>query len=217
MQLDAGVSLSELARAVGVHRSHIARIEAGTARPSLAVLTAIGVALGADLSVRYFAGSGPRLVDRFQAAMIEALLRELDDRWKVELEVPIARPSRGVIDLVLTDRLGQAIVAAEVHSQIRRMEQQIRWSGEKTDGLAARLERPVARLLILRSTLATRELARTYQATLAAAYPATTSAVVQALTVPTAPWPGDGIAWMHVSGGQASLMAFPPRGVTLGR
>jgi Predicted transcriptional regulator with C-terminal CBS domains len=52
LRLDAGITLTELGDIVGVHRSHIARIEAGTAGPSLEVLTAIGVAFGADLSVR---------------------------------------------------------------------------------------------------------------------------------------------------------------------
>lgn len=106
MRLDAGISLAELARIVDVHPSHIARTEAGRAKPSLEVLTAIGIALGADFSLRFFPGSGPQLHDRFQALMVEALIRELDSRWQVELEVPIWDPARGVIDVVLTDRLG---------------------------------------------------------------------------------------------------------------
>jgi transcriptional regulator with XRE-family HTH domain len=123
MRLEAGATLTELAKAVGVHRSHVARIEAGAARPSLEVLTAIGVALGADLSVRYFPGSGPRLHDRFQAAMIERILASLDRRWTAEVEVPVTQPARGVIDLVLTDRSSPLVVAAEAQSELRRLEQ----------------------------------------------------------------------------------------------
>ncbi|MDO8484474.1 MAG: helix-turn-helix transcriptional regulator [Candidatus Limnocylindrales bacterium] len=225
MRLDAGVTLTELARIVDVHRSHIARIESATARPSLEVLTAIGVALGADMSLRYFPGSGPRLHDRFQAAMIEAFLRELDPRWLVELEVPVIQPARGVIDVVLTDRHSSTTVAAEAQSELRRLEQQVRWSTEKADGLAQRVnpdgtgttDRRVSRLLMLRSTVTTREVARRYGTTLAAAYPARTEAVVPALTGPLVPWPGAGIVWMQVEGAEASLMRFPPRGVNLGR
>ena len=62
---EAGVSLAQLAEVVGVHKSHIARIEGNQVQPSLQVLTGIAVALGADLSVRYFTGAGPRLHDRF--------------------------------------------------------------------------------------------------------------------------------------------------------
>lgn len=102
-RLDAGVTVATLARATGIDAAHLVRIEAGDAHPSNEALIAIGVALGADLSLRFFPGSGPRIHDRFQAPMVEALLRILDLRWRVELEVPITRPARGVIDLVLHD------------------------------------------------------------------------------------------------------------------
>jgi len=225
LRLDAGVSVAALSAVVGVHRTYLARIEAGRARPRLEVLSAIGVALGADLGVRFFAGSGPRLVDRFQAAMIEVVLRSLDPRWKVDLEVPVTTPARGVIDLVLTDRTNAVTVAGEAQSELRRLEQQIRWSAEKAEGLTARLAAmeqdrtlvTVSRLLVLRSTVSTREIARRYEMTLAAAYPARTRDVVLALTTPNAPWPGSGIAWIHLDGAERSLMPFPPPRVALGR
>jgi transcriptional regulator with XRE-family HTH domain len=225
MRLDAGVTLTQLAELVGVHRTWLARIEQGRARASLAVLTAIAVALGADLSLRYFPGSGPRLHDRFQAGMIETILRSLDPRWRAELEVPVSNPSRGVIDLVLTDRSSQVIVAAEVQSELRRLEEQIRRCAEKADGLGRRRADdhrsgrpiPVSKLLILRSTANTREIARRYEATLSAAYPARTRDVVAALTTATAPWPGSGIAWMHLRGATQTLMHVPPPLVSLGR
>lgn len=225
MRLDAGVSLAEVARMVGVHPSHIARIESAQANPSLDVLTALAVAFGADVSLRFFPGSGPRLRDRFQAVMVESILRQLDPRWRVELEVPISRPSRGVIDLVLTDRHRAISVAAEAQSQIRRLEEQIRWAGEKADGLRERLvgdgargaDHGVSKLLILRSTVATREIARRFAATLAAAYPARAEDIARALTSASHPWPGSGVLWMRVERSEATVMRFPPRGVSLGR
>jgi transcriptional regulator with XRE-family HTH domain len=224
LRLEAGVSLAQLAEVVGVHRSHLARIEADQVQASLEVLTAIGIALGADLSVRFYAGAGPRLHDRFQARMVETLLRALEPRWASALEVPIRQPSRGVIDVVLTDRTSPVVVAAEVQSEMRRLEQQIRWGTEKADGLSQRLAGEangapvlVSRLLILRSTTTTRELARRYGATLAAAYPARTADVVRALTVPGVPWPGAGIVWMRIERDDVSILRDPPRGVDLGR
>jgi transcriptional regulator with XRE-family HTH domain len=222
---EAGVSIGVLADVAGIHKSFLARVESGLARPSIETLTAIGVALGADLSVRYYPGSGPRLYDRFQAPMVESLLGELDTRWTVRLEVPILRPSRGVIDLVLTDVLDSSIIACEVQSELRRLEQKIRWNTEKADGLATRLDEtdpsggphPVSRLLVLRSTVATREIARQYEKTLATAYPARSRDVVLALTTSSVPWPGAGIVWMNLHGRNATLMGFPPRGVSLGR
>lgn len=193
-------------------------MERGAAQPSMDLLERIAVALGADLGIRFFAGSGPRLHDRFQAPMIEALLRVVHERWTRELEVVVG-PGRGLIDLVLADRLTPAVIAVEAQSEIRRLEQQLRWAAEKADALADRYNprRPVSRLLVLRSTTATRELARRYAASFAAAYPAKTVDVLAALTSSTAAWPGPGIVWVRLDNGQATLLSGPPRGVALGR
>lgn len=225
LRLDAGLTLTELSGVVGIDRSHLTRIEVGVASPSLDALVAIGVALGADLSLRYFAGAGPRLVDRFQGPMVECFLRRLDPRWSVRLEVPVRTPARGVVDAALIDRVSPTAVAAEFQSELRRVEQQLRWNAEKVEGLADRLAEDrsggptlvVSRLLVLRSTSTTREIARRYEATLRAAYPAKAREVIEALTTPSCPWPGPGIAWMRVEGGVATLLDGPPRGVRLGR
>lgn len=223
LRLDAGVSLRELGVVTGIHPSHLARIESAQVNPTIDVLTRIAVALGADLGIRYFAGSGPRLRDRFQAPMVEGLLRTLDKRWDPNPEVPILQPGRGVIDIVLDDRASPNTIATESQSEFRRLEEQVRWSAEKADGLVARLaregrpERVVSRLLLLRSTEANREVARRYEATLAAAYPAMSAHVYAALTTPTAPWPGAGILWIRLERGEATVLAVPPRGVRVGR
>jgi len=225
MRLDTNVSVAALGRATGIDPSHLGRIEAGLARPSTEVLIAIGVALGADLSLRYFPGSGPRIHDRFQAPMVEALLRVLHPRWEAELEVPIANPARGVIDIVLRDATSQIVVATEVQSDLQRLEQQIRWGREKAEGLAARRvdsagapeAANVSQLLVLRSTLRTRELARRYEATLRAAFPARAADACGSLTTPDSPWSGSAIVWMHLHGKKTTLMRLPPPGVNLGR
>ena len=225
MRLDAGITLTGLAEIVAVDRSHLARIEAGTAKASMEVLTAVGVALGADLSLRYFPGTGPRLHDRFQAPMLEAVLAALDSRWRAEVEVPVKSPSRGVIDLVLRDRSSPIVVAAEVQSELRRIEQQVRWMTEKADGLRERLTADglpqgglvVSRLLVLRSTTTTREVARRFASTMSSAYPARTKDVVDALTTPSSPWPGAGIVWIRLEGDQVTVLEHPPRGVSIGR
>lgn len=225
LRIEAGVTLAELSRAVRVDASHLSRIERGTAVPSVDLLLRIGVALGADLSVRFYPGSGPRLRDRFQAPMVESLIRALDPRWIALPEVPILSPARGVIDVVLEDRRGSVTVATESCSDITRLEQLVRWSNEKADGLARQRpadahgerDRVVDRLLVVRSTVRNREIARRYAATLAAAYPARTHDVVRALTTPSAAWPGSGIVWMGMDAGTPKLLRFPPRGVGLGR
>lgn len=225
LRLDAGLSLRELAAVVGIHHSHLARIESSIVSPSLEVLVSIGVPLGADLSIRYFSGVGPRLLDRFQAPMLEAILQVAHQRWSVRLEVPVATPARGFIDAVFDDEISPTTVASEVQSQLPRLEQQVRWSADKAEGLAEMSRRAdpsgrgrsVSRLLVLRSTVATRDIARRYAATLATAYPARCADVFDALTGADSLWPGDGVIWARLEHGRAEILDRPPRGVTLGR
>jgi len=222
IRLAAGLWMAGLAHAASIHPTHLTRIEAGSVIASIPVLTAIAVALGCDTSFRFFEGAGPRLHDRFQAPMTEGFLGRLDARrWAPDLEVPITEPERGVIDLVIDERRAPLVVATEMQSRIDRLEQQIRWMAEKADGLAARRramgqEQVVSRLLVLRSTTETREVARRFVRTLATAYPARAMDVVDALTTHDA-WPGAGLVWMRVEKGVAHLLDGPPRGVPLGR
>jgi transcriptional regulator with XRE-family HTH domain len=222
---DAGLSQAAVARAAGVDPSYIGRIEAGLHEPGLQVLSAVAAVLGADVSLRLFPTTGPRIHDRTQAAMEECLIRDLHPRWIPSPEVVVTRPARGVIDLVLGERGERLLVASELNSQLRRLEQQIRWHREKEQSLpsselwpfaAADAAPRTSRLLVLRSTVELRELDVSYQETLRSAYGARTSDAVAALTG-TERWPGAAIAWIYVHGHHASLMDGPPRGVQLGR
>jgi transcriptional regulator with XRE-family HTH domain len=127
LRVEAGVSLRELAAATGIDASYLARIEKYRAHPSLPTLTSISVALGADLSLRFYGGKGPRIHDRSQAPMIDTLLRSLAPCWMPRLEVVVPPPTRGVVDVVLTDRQRPVLVIGEAQSEFRRIEQQLRW------------------------------------------------------------------------------------------
>ena len=185
MREDAGRSQAAIARAAAINQAYLSRIEAGNAAPSVEVLMAIAAALGCDLSVRMFPGTGPRIRDRIQVAMSEALLASLHPRWRAQPEVPVYRPVRGVIDLVLTDATAHVVVPTELQSELRRVEQQIRWSVQKADALASMPELAgdrVSRLLVVRNTAAMRETVRAAARTLAAAYPARAADAIAALT-----------------------------------
>ena len=218
LRLDAGVSLRALGAATGIDPSHLARIEKGMAAGSPEALTSIAVALGADLSIRFFADAGPRIHDRLQAPMIETLLRSLHADWMPRLEVVVPGDRRGVADVVLTHRRHPVLVVGEAQSQLRRVEQQLRWMSEKAAAFEATHAgtQSVSKLLILRSTVATRRLAAEFLTTFATAFPARSVDLVDALTNGT-PWPGDGIVWMRLERGVAELLPQPPRGVRLGR
>jgi transcriptional regulator with XRE-family HTH domain len=226
MRTDAGVSQHRLAAESGIAQSFLSKVERGHVEPSIAVLVAIGEALGADLSLRLYPSTGPRIRDRLQAPILEALLRELHPSWKRLVEVPVWRPVRGVIDAVVA-RPGDVVIATEIHSEVRRLEQQLRWAVAKADALPSaeawsmlsggRGEAPVSRLLVLRNTRTNRELARTFEATLQAAYPARVADAVASLRTPGLLWPGAALIWAGVSDGVAELLDRPPRGVRLGR
>jgi transcriptional regulator with XRE-family HTH domain len=217
LRSEAGVSRRALAIAAGIDPAHLWRIEAGAASPSLDTLVAISACLGCDASVRLFPGFGPRIHDRFQAPMVEALLRRLHRRWRAMPEVPVPL-ARGVIDLVIRSRGESLSLACECHSELRRLEQVMRRAAEKTAALAE-IEGPDVEthtLLLLRSTRDTRAIARLYESTLAAAYPARTSEAIAALAG-EADWPGGAIVWAKVENGRADLLDRPPPGIRLGR
>jgi transcriptional regulator with XRE-family HTH domain len=224
---DAGVGQATVARHAGIARSHLSMIEAGNREPSWAVLTRVAAVLGADLGMRLFPTGEVRLRDRFQAPMIEALLCLLPDRWSRAVEVAVHRPARGFIDCVISDRNSPNIVSIEAHSEIRRLEAQIRSAIDKSASLPSSDlwpfltlgsgRSPIHRVLLLRSTVANREIARSFATTLAAAYPARTADVHAALLDPDRPWPGNGIVWARVDRGTATILPGVPRGVALGR
>jgi transcriptional regulator with XRE-family HTH domain len=221
---DAGIPQARLAGAAGISPAHLCGIESGDSEASLAVLTALADALGASVSTRLYPGTGSRIRDHLQAAIVDAVQRQLEPRWKRFLEVPVYRPARGVIDIVLHDPAAGQIVAVEVHSEIRRLEQLLRWANEKREALpsaeiwqfAAVGGRPrLSSLLVLRSTLSTRALVGQHAATFAAAYPAQAATVWANLTG-TAAWPGGGLIWASVRDGRATILDRPPRGWRLG-
>jgi len=219
---DAGLSQTAVSRAAGVSQGLVSFVEAGQVKPTIETMAALGAALGADLGIRLFPGAGVPLRDRFQARMLEALLQIVHPAWHAHPEVGVTRPARGFIDTVLVR--GPTVVVTEVQSELRRLEAQLRWHEEKTAGLPSSLlwrylgdEPTVSRLLLLRSTRTTRELARRFEQTLAAAFPARATDALAALTSDGRQWPGAAILWVRVEGRTVEILLGPPRGVRLGR
>ncbi len=216
---DAGVSGAALARAARMRPSQLWAIEAGRGEWSVDSLNRLAAALGADLSIRLYANTGPSIRDRHQARMVEALLRLLHPSWRATLEVPVRNPARGVIDTVLHSAVRNVLVAVEVQSELRRVEQQLRWAAEKAESLpsselwrrVARDEPPtISRLLLLRSTRATRALSEDLETTFRTAYPAEPSLVWRALTTGDNPWSGDALVWASVEAGAATVLERRP-------
>ena len=130
---DAGLSLGAVAGGADISRSHLCELETGKADASLPTLTALAGVLGADLSIRLYPNTGPRIRDHIQARIVEELLRVAHARWHTYTEVPVYRPARGRVDIVYHDPAAVLMVASEVHSQINRVEQQLGWANLKVD------------------------------------------------------------------------------------
>ena len=198
---DAGLSRLALARAAGVSVAYVGRNEDVGERPSHETQVRLGLVLGADLTTRLYPNTGPLIRDRHQARMLEGLLGQLHPRWHPHTEVAVRRPSRGWIDVVLHEQREAVAVASELQSELRRLEQIIRWSAEKAASLPSwddwgRLgpEPRIERLLVVRRTRATRETATSFANQLRAAYPAHPDDALAALTG-VAPWPGAALVW----------------------
>jgi transcriptional regulator with XRE-family HTH domain len=221
LRLDYGYSKRQLADAAGIAHSTYGELEAGRAKPSVEVMGRLAAALGGRLGLYLQQGTGPVLRDHFQAAIIEALGALLDARWQQALEVNVYKPVRGTIDVVLDDRHAWLAIAGEAHSELRRLEQQVRWANAKADALErTRVDDgypvTVSRLPLLRSTPSTRQVAAIYRNVLAAFYPARHEDAVASLTG-AAPWPGSAIVWFEVTKGVARLLETPPDRTRAGR
>lgn len=200
---DTGISQRTLARAAGVPQSVISRFEAGRTTPDIETLARLAVALGSDLSVRLFPNTGPAIRDRHQTPIAQALLAGLHPRWKSWVEVGVRRPVRGWIDVVLVDPDPAVLVASEVESTTRRLEQTIRWSNAKADALDSsrawpfgieHLQPRISQLLVLRASRGNREVAAIASEVLRVAYPADPWQAIASLCG-TSPWPGSTMLW----------------------
>ncbi len=210
---DAGVSRAALARAAGVDAAFLGRIERGDERPSLETYERLAAVLGVDLSIRLYPNTGPVIRDRLSAPMLDALLGILHPRWQPFTEAAVRKPSRGWIDAVLRDARAGTLVAGELQSELRRLEQLIRWHAEKAASLPSwdgwpkdGTEPTVSRLLIVRRTRATQAIAAEFGRQLRVAYPAHPDDALGALATSGAPWPGAAVVWAEVTGSTARLV-----------
>ena len=201
---DAGVSRQQLADAAGLDVTFVRRIEYGTERPSVETYARLSAALGADLRCRLYPNTGPAIRDRHQARILEALVGIVHRRWRAHPEVAVRHPSRGWIDVVFHAAREGEVVATEIQSDLRRLEQLLRWFPEKVASLPSwegwphlRSTTPPSQLLIVRSTKATQSIARLFARQIAVAYPVHPADALESLRG-TAPWPGSALVWVDI-------------------
>jgi transcriptional regulator with XRE-family HTH domain len=212
---DAGLSRVAVAAAAGVDPTTVSKVEAGQFDPTLELYGRLSMALGADLHARPYPSTGPPIHDRHQARMAELLIRTLHARWTVTPEVAVRRPARGFIDAVLFDPVEHVLVATELESDLRRIEQLLRWSQEKAASLPsadgwstwARGREPrMSRLVVVRATRANRLIAADARRQLHEAFPSDPRDALEALAS-AAPWPGPTLVWARLDGPRPRLDA----------
>ncbi len=212
-----------MARDADVSHAMLQEVETGAREPSISFLCAVGATLGADVGLRLYPTTGPRVRDHIQSRIVEEVLRVAHGRWKAFVEVPVYRPAQGRIDVVLVDRDARVVVAVEVHSQLLRVEQQLGWAALKAESLPSATmwstvdpSSQVVRLLVLRSTRSTREVVTGAEATFSAAYGAPARDAFGALTG-SVPWPGAAVLWADVDADSVRILERQPRNVRVGR
>jgi len=212
---DAGLSQRLVASVAGVDASLVSRVESLDAHPSIEMYARIVAALGADLHVRAYPNTGPALRDRHQVRMGEILRSQTQLRWSTVPEIAVRRPVRGWIDLVALDAAADLLVATELESTLRRLEQLIRWHAEKAAALpssdawarlvAGRREPRISQLLVVRWTRANRDAVADARQLMRDAYPANPADAFASLTG-DARWPGPSLCWVRIDGPRPALL-----------
>jgi transcriptional regulator with XRE-family HTH domain len=218
MREDAGCTRVAIAALAGVDPSLITRLETRDVDPTLETYARVAAAVGANLTARVYPDTGPSVRDRHQLRTTECLIGSLHPRWRATPEAAVRRPVRGWVDVALHDSAAALVVATEIESLLRRLEQLLRWSQEKAEALPSSpawaswsaTGRPaISRLLVVRWTRTNREIARDARRLLAAAYPADPRDALDALTGMTA-WTGPALLWARLDGPAATLDPWRP-------
>jgi len=196
IRLRVGVSQAAVARAVGVARSVICRLEQGDPDVSPRIRARAAAVLGADFRIAIYAEAAPMIHDAAHAGIVEAVLAMRHPSWGVTLESPVPGPGRRSSDIRL-DR-GLDTILIEVESRVRALEAIIRECAEKRVAVAASMgpERRVHVVLVLPPTRHHKGLVAAHPRIVATAFPAGHDALSRALADSSARWPGDGMLWV---------------------
>jgi len=219
IRLRTRVSQAAVARAIGVDRASICRIEAGDPTVSDRIRARAAAVLGADFRLGIYPDAAPLIHDAAHARIVEALVQMRHPSWHARIEAPIPGPGRRSTDLRL-DR-GAETVLFEVETRVHALEAIIRECQEKRTAVAAdaspaadgELVRRISAVLVLPPTRHHRALAMAHPETIEAAFPAPAADARRALSSADTPWPGDGILWLwgQNPAPQPSGLNRPPR------
>jgi transcriptional regulator with XRE-family HTH domain len=192
IRLRAGVSQAAVARAIGVDRSQISRLESGNVDVGNAIRARAAEVLGADFRLQLYAERTPMLHDAAHARLIERLVAIRHPSWRVTLEAPVPGGRRSVD--VRLDREGDHVLG-EVESHVGRFEEVVRALHGKRDALAPLVPGRLHVLLVLPRTRHHQTIVQNLPLSVRAAFPVESGTLREAIEQGL-PWPGDGILWL---------------------
>jgi transcriptional regulator with XRE-family HTH domain len=135
IRLRTGVSQAAVARAIGVDRATICRMEAGDPTVADRIRARAAAVLGADFRLGLYPDAAPLIHDAAHARLVEALLRLRHPSWRAKVEAPVPGTGRRSTDLRL-DR-GDATILFEVETHVHALEAIIREGEDKRSAVAA--------------------------------------------------------------------------------
>ncbi len=199
-RLRIGVTQAAIARAIGVDRSAIARLERGDPGVSNTIRSRACAVLGADFRIALYPERVPMIFDAAHARIVERLLAIRHRRWRPVVEAPVPGPGRRSVDVSLA--AGHDLVLFEVETRVRRMEQLARELHAKRAAVKAAVKAAVRApvtvhvVLVLPPTRHHQALVRELTATVRVAFPVPSPTLRRAIESATETWPGDGILWL---------------------
>jgi transcriptional regulator with XRE-family HTH domain len=197
LRLRASASQADVARAIGVDRSVICRLEGGDQSVSAELRSRAVALLGAEFRISLYPIGAALIQDESQARSIEQILALRHPRWHATVEAPVPGPGRRSTDLRL--ECGRDIVLIELESRVGKLDEIIRECHDKRDAVTGALSfaAVVHVLLALPATKHHRALLRDHPSTIKAAFPFSSADIEPVLMGPTGSWPGDGILWVR--------------------
>ncbi|HEY6057892.1 MAG TPA: helix-turn-helix transcriptional regulator [Candidatus Limnocylindrales bacterium] len=196
LRLRAGVSQAAVARAIGVDRAVICRLEAGDPGVTAAIRSRAAALLGATFKFALYPDASPLIRDAAHARLVDRLLGMRHPRWQATLEAPVPGPGHRSSDIRLV--AGRDVVLVEVESHVGAVEEILRELHSKRQATRA-AELPTARVhvaLALPATRHHRALVRAHPAVFEVAFAIHSEAIESAIRSPAGDWPGDGLLWV---------------------
>ncbi len=196
LRLRFGLTQAAVARAIGVSRSVICRLEAGGEDIGARIRARAVAVLGADFRLGLYPVGEPLIRDAAHARLVERLLTLRHPGWLATVEAPVPGPGRRSTDVRL--ERARDIVLFEVETRVTAWELIVRESHDKRAAVqeAAGNGRTIHVVLVLPPTRGHRALVAAHPQTVRAAYPVDSHRLRAALVDPTHGWPGDGILWL---------------------